>query len=126
MAEAVGTAEDVKNVANYVLSLSGSPHDSVRAGLGKSKFTACAACHGIDGVGNQAVGAPNLADKIWLHGCGRGGDHRDDQQRQDQPDAGAGRAADRGADPRAGRLCLGPVEQAAAQRCKRALTETVA
>ncbi|MDM0036690.1 cytochrome-c oxidase, cbb3-type subunit III [Variovorax sp. J22P271] len=71
MAEAVGSAEDVKNLANYVLSLSDSPHDSVRAGLGKSKFTACAACHGIGGVGNTAVGAPNLADKIWLHGYGQ-------------------------------------------------------
>ena len=71
MAAAVGTPEDVKNVANYVLSLSGSPHDSVRAGLGKSKFTACAACHGIGGVGNTAVGAPNLNDNIWLHGYGQ-------------------------------------------------------
>jgi cytochrome c oxidase cbb3-type subunit 3 len=71
MAAAVGTPEDVKNLANYVLSLSGSPHDSVRAGLGKSKFTACAACHGIGGVGNTAVGAPNLTDNIWLHGFGQ-------------------------------------------------------
>jgi cytochrome c oxidase cbb3-type subunit 3 len=70
MAAAVGTPDDVKNVANYVLSLSASPHDSVRAQLGKAKFTACAACHGIDGKGNQAVGAPNLTDDIWLHGSG--------------------------------------------------------
>ena len=70
MAAAVGTPEDVKNVANYVLSLSGSPHDSVRAGLGKSKFSACAACHGIGGVGNAAMGAPRLNDRIWLHGYG--------------------------------------------------------
>ena len=70
MAAAVGSQDDVKNLANYVLSLSGEPHDSVRAGLGKSKFTACAACHGIGGVGNQAVGAPNLSDKVWLHGYG--------------------------------------------------------
>ncbi|MEO5736920.1 MAG: cytochrome-c oxidase, cbb3-type subunit III [Variovorax sp.] len=71
MAAAVGTPDDVKNVANYVLSLSGSPHDSLRAGLGKSKFTACAACHGIGGVGNQAMGAPNLSDSVWLHGYGQ-------------------------------------------------------
>lgn len=70
MAAAVGTAEDVKNVANYVLSLSGSPHNSVAAQLGKEKFAACAACHGADGKGNQAIGAPNLTDKIWLHGWG--------------------------------------------------------
>ena len=70
MAAAVGTSDDVKNVANYVLSLSNSPHDSLRAQLGKSKFTACAACHGIDGKGNTAIGAPNLTDDIWLHGWG--------------------------------------------------------
>jgi cytochrome c oxidase cbb3-type subunit 3 len=70
MAGAVGSPEDVKNVANYVLSLSSSPHDSLRAQLGKSKFTACAACHGVDGKGNQAIGAPNLTDDVWLHGWG--------------------------------------------------------
>ncbi|WP_304307066.1 cytochrome-c oxidase, cbb3-type subunit III [Pseudacidovorax intermedius] len=70
MAAAVGSADDVKNVANYVLSLSGSPHDSVRAGLGKAKFAVCAACHGADGGGNQALGAPRLNDNIWLHGYG--------------------------------------------------------
>ena len=70
MAAAVGSADDVKNVANYVLSLSGGPHDSVRANLGKEKFGACAACHGADGKGNQALGAPNLTDDIWLHGYG--------------------------------------------------------
>jgi cytochrome c oxidase cbb3-type subunit 3 len=70
MAAAVGSADDVKNVANYVLSLSNSPHDSVRAQLGKSKFTACAACHGVDGKGNQAIGAPDLTDDTWLHGWG--------------------------------------------------------
>ncbi|MGD9835776.1 MAG: cytochrome-c oxidase, cbb3-type subunit III [Piscinibacter sp.] len=70
MAAAVGTAEDVKNVANYVLSLSGSAHNALAAQLGKEKFGACAACHGADGKGNQALGAPNLTDKIWLHGGG--------------------------------------------------------
>ncbi|MBP6535218.1 MAG: cytochrome-c oxidase, cbb3-type subunit III [Xylophilus sp.] len=70
LAEAVGSSDDVKNLAHYVLSLSGSPHDSVRAGLGKSKFTTCAACHGMDGKGNPAMGAPNLTDDIWLHGYG--------------------------------------------------------
>ena len=70
MAAAVGTPEDVRNLSHYVLSLSGSPHDSLRASLGKSKFGACAACHGMDGKGNQALGAPNLTDDIWLHGWG--------------------------------------------------------
>ena len=70
MAAAVGSPADVSNVANYVLSLSGSPHDSLKAALGKPKFAVCAACHGADGKGNQALGAPNLADDIWLHGYG--------------------------------------------------------
>ncbi len=70
MAAAVGTPEDVKNLANYVLGLSKSPNDSVRAALGKEKFAACAACHGMDGKGNQALGAPNLTDDTWLHGFG--------------------------------------------------------
>ena len=70
MAAAVGTPEDVRNVSQYVLSMSGSPHDSVRAALGQSKFGACAACHGADGKGNQALGSANLTDKVWLHGWG--------------------------------------------------------
>ena len=70
MGAAVGTGEDVKNLTNYVLSLSKSPNDSVRAALGKEKFMACAACHGMDGKGNQALGAPNLTDDVWLHGFG--------------------------------------------------------
>ena len=70
MAAAVGSAEDVKNVANFVLSLSGGAHNSVAAQLGKPKFIVCAACHGPEGKGNPALGAPNLTDKIWLHGWG--------------------------------------------------------
>ena len=70
MAAAVGSASDVRNVANYVMSLSGDPHNPIAAAAGRAKFTACAACHGGDGKGNHAIGAPNLADKVWLHGWG--------------------------------------------------------
>jgi cytochrome c oxidase cbb3-type subunit III len=63
MAAAVGTPEDVRNVANYVLSLSDSPHNPIAAASGKTKF-------GADGKGNQTLGAPNLTDRIWLHGWG--------------------------------------------------------
>ena len=70
MAAAVGSADDVRNVANYVLSLSGSAHNNIASELGKPKFVVCAACHGPDGKGNPAIGAPNLTDKIWLHGWG--------------------------------------------------------
>lgn len=70
MGAAVGGAEDVRAVAHYVLSLSGSPHDSLQAAIGRTKYGACAACHGADGKGNTAMGAPNLTDDIWLHGWG--------------------------------------------------------
>lgn len=71
MGPAVGSADEARQVANYVLSLSGAGHNSIQAELGKAKFKqVCAACHGADGKGNQAIGAPNLTDKIWLHGFG--------------------------------------------------------
>lgn len=70
MAGAIGNEEDVKNVANYVLSLSASKHDASRAALGKEKFAICAACHGLEGKGNLDMGAPNLSDNVWLHGAG--------------------------------------------------------
>ncbi|QNK01196.1 cytochrome-c oxidase, cbb3-type subunit III [Dyella telluris] len=60
--------DNVKNLAQYVLSLSGQPHDEKAAEAAKPLFTTCAACHGADGKGNIALGAPNLTDKIWLHG----------------------------------------------------------
>ncbi len=68
MAAALGSDEDVENVAHYVLSLSGSTADPIKAVFGKAKFGACMACHQADARGNQAIGAPNLTDKIWLYG----------------------------------------------------------
>jgi len=63
--------QGVRDVAHYVMSLSGGAHDSIRAARGKEKFAQiCVACHGAEGKGNPAVGAPNLTDKIWLHGSG--------------------------------------------------------
>jgi cytochrome c oxidase cbb3-type subunit 3 len=70
MGAAVGGEPDISAVANYVLSLSGSPHNEIKAFSGKSKFSVCAACHGVDGKGNKALGAPNLTDNYWLHGWG--------------------------------------------------------
>jgi cytochrome c oxidase cbb3-type subunit 3 len=71
MAAAVGGPDEVRQVAHYVLSLSGSAHNAVLAAQGRAKFNAaCAACHGAEGKGNQALGSANLSDKIWLHGWG--------------------------------------------------------
>lgn len=68
MGAAVGGPEGVKAVAHYVLSLSGATHDATLAAAGKEKFAICAACHGPEAKGNPAMGAPNLTDKVWLHG----------------------------------------------------------
>jgi len=63
--------EGVKDVANYVLSLSGRKNDAARASRGAVTFkTICFACHGAAGTGNQALGAPNLTHPSgnWLFG----------------------------------------------------------
>jgi len=66
--------ETVKDLANYVRSLSGAPHDAARAARGKETFAAsdCVACHGPDAKGSaahgMALGAPNLTDSVWLYG----------------------------------------------------------
>ncbi|HMM54303.1 MAG TPA: cytochrome-c oxidase, cbb3-type subunit III [Candidatus Desulfobacillus sp.] len=61
--------ETVKNLAQYVLGLSGQPHDAAMAAKAEETFKGtCSACHGVDGKGNQGIGAPNLTDKIWLYG----------------------------------------------------------
>jgi cytochrome c oxidase cbb3-type subunit III len=63
------SAETIKDVANYVRSLSGLTHDAVLAAKGKETFdTICAACHTPEGTGNQMIGSPNLTDKTWLYG----------------------------------------------------------
>jgi cytochrome c oxidase cbb3-type subunit III len=70
MGAAVGSDQDINALAHYVLSLSGSVHEQSKAAVGKEKFATCSACHGLDGKGNKALGAPNLTDKYWLHGSG--------------------------------------------------------
>jgi len=59
----------ISDVADYVLSLSGSkaPADAIDRG-GKVFAENCAVCHGDKGLGNPELGAPNIADKIWLYG----------------------------------------------------------
>lgn len=68
LGEALGP-EGTREVAHYVMSLSGRNHDAALAAAGKPKFEEnCAACHMPDGTGMQAMGAPNLTDKVWLYG----------------------------------------------------------
>ena len=66
--QAIMGEEGIADTTEYVLSLSGEPHDAVKAEVGQRLFAQnCAACHGGDGKGNQALGAPNLTDNIWLY-----------------------------------------------------------
>lgn len=68
LGEALGP-EGTREVAHYVMSLSGREHNAALAAAGKPKFEEnCAACHMPDGTGMQAMGAPNLTDKVWLYG----------------------------------------------------------
>jgi len=63
------TNEQVNQVVNYVLSFSGREKDAQAAEAGAQVFAqACSACHGPNAKGNQAMGAPNLTDNVWLYG----------------------------------------------------------
>ncbi|HEX5961137.1 MAG TPA: cytochrome-c oxidase, cbb3-type subunit III [Rhodanobacteraceae bacterium] len=67
----------VDNLAEYVLEISGQPHDARMAAAAEPVFkSTCAACHGADGKGNQGIGAPNLTDAVWLHGGSRADIHK--------------------------------------------------
>jgi len=67
--DALGGDDGVFDMSEYVLSLSGRNVDQAAAARGEEKFQMlCVACHGADGTGNQALGAPNLTDNIWLYG----------------------------------------------------------
>ncbi|CUA82807.1 cytochrome-c oxidase, cbb3-type subunit III [Pseudidiomarina woesei] len=60
--------QQITELATYVMSLSGRKVDPELAKAGEANFMVCTACHGQDAKGNQALGAPNLTDNIWLYG----------------------------------------------------------
>ncbi|RKF20471.1 cytochrome-c oxidase, cbb3-type subunit III [Alginatibacterium sediminis] len=64
-------ADGVKEVTSHVLRLSGRKVNTLEAEAGAAKFAVCAACHAADGTGNEALGAPNLTNNIWLYGGSR-------------------------------------------------------
>lgn len=69
MAAVLGSEQAVTESAVYVQSLLGMKVDETLAAAGsKSYATVCAACHGVDGKGNAALGAPNLTDNDWMYG----------------------------------------------------------
>ncbi|AGT08220.1 cytochrome-c oxidase, cbb3-type subunit III [Paracoccus aminophilus] len=63
------TKREIDQAVNYVLEISGQPHDAALAKAGETVFADnCASCHGADGQGDRAQGAPNLTDAVWLYG----------------------------------------------------------
>jgi len=61
--------EDIANLVQYVLSLSGREGVNPEAAAkGKEKFVICSACHGPEGKGNPLMGSANLTDTTWLYG----------------------------------------------------------
>ncbi len=61
--------QGVAEVTQYVRQISGQNHDEQAATAGAQRFqTFCVACHGVEGKGNPAMGAPDLTDGAWLYG----------------------------------------------------------
>jgi cytochrome c oxidase cbb3-type subunit 3 len=65
-----------QNAVDYVIAyvnVLGDPQDGMKnnfmAAQGKPLYDGlCVACHGVDGKGNQELGAPDLTDDYWLYG----------------------------------------------------------
>jgi cytochrome c oxidase cbb3-type subunit 3 len=61
--------EQIDQVVNFVMSLSGDPKDASLVSDGALVYADnCASCHGDAALGDREQGAPNLADAIWLFG----------------------------------------------------------
>ncbi len=61
--------DEIDQVVNYVMSLSGDPMDASLVDAGAVVYEDnCSACHMEDGTGDREQGAPNLVDAIWLYG----------------------------------------------------------
>ncbi|MEZ5750937.1 MAG: cytochrome-c oxidase, cbb3-type subunit III [Paracoccaceae bacterium] len=63
------TSEEIDQVVNHVLNISGQAHDATLAAAGAEVFDLnCSSCHGVDGEGDIYSGAPALNNAIWLYG----------------------------------------------------------
>jgi cytochrome c oxidase cbb3-type subunit 3 len=61
--------DEIAGLAQHVLALAGREHDAALAAAGAPLYAQnCAACHGDTGLGLRELGAPNLADAVWLYG----------------------------------------------------------
>ena len=63
------SAEEIDQVVQFVLRISGQANDAALAEAGAEVFDLnCSSCHGPAGEGDVFVGAPALNNAIWLYG----------------------------------------------------------
>ncbi|WBU65685.1 cytochrome-c oxidase, cbb3-type subunit III [Paracoccus aerodenitrificans] len=61
--------EQIDQVTQTVLAMSGQPNDAAQAAAGETVFLDnCSVCHMEDGTGDRMQGAPDLTDAVWLYG----------------------------------------------------------
>lgn len=65
------TGEQIRDMTEYMLSLSGGQADAAAAARGKMEFGQCVECHGPEGTGYKPYGGPDLTDDIWIYGGDR-------------------------------------------------------
>ncbi len=66
------TPAQVQDVVSHVRAIAGEEKPGASAQRGAAIFAAnCVVCHGANGEGMRAVGAPKLNDAIWLYGGDR-------------------------------------------------------
>jgi cytochrome c oxidase cbb3-type subunit 3 len=63
-----GMGVSVADMVEKVKALAGAEHDAQAAVRAQPGYVLCMACHGPEGKGNPALGAPDLSDDIWLYG----------------------------------------------------------
>jgi cytochrome c oxidase cbb3-type subunit 3 len=71
---------DIDDVVQFLFQQEKRPADPDAAARGKKIFQtrgACWDCHGDQGEGDDAVGAPKLTDNIWLFGDSGADDIKD-------------------------------------------------
>ena len=66
------SGEQIRDLTEYVLALSGQEADEAGAARGKEQFGQCTECHGAEGTGYKPYGGPDLTDEVWLYGGDRG------------------------------------------------------
>jgi len=71
MGDVLGGERGVAEMVEYVRSLAGLEHDAAMAAAAEPMWPVCGACHGMDGTGMTALGAPSLRDNNWLYSSDR-------------------------------------------------------